>query len=78
MGQYVCEECREEIDEEASTCPQCGHDGTTPSGMFSVVALVIGLLLTATLIGAIVGVPMAMWGWRGLKKQGQKRPAVEV
>jgi hypothetical protein len=78
MSRYVCEDCREEIDREASTCPHCGHDGTTPSGMFRIVAIIVGGLLTMTLIGAIIGLPMMWWGWRGIRKQGARSPGVEV
>lgn len=78
MSQYVCEECRAEISADASTCPHCGHDGRTSSGIVAVCAVLFGGVLTMTIIGAVVGVPMILWGMRGLKQQGEQTPAVEV
>jgi uncharacterized membrane protein len=78
MSQFVCGDCREEIAAEASTCPYCGHKGQTGSGIVAVCAVLFGGILTMTIIGAVVGIPMVLWGLRGLKKQGERSPAVKA
>lgn len=77
MTDYVCEQCRESIDEAVTTCPYCGHEGAQISGIVGVVLLLLGGLLTMTVIGAIVGLPMMYFGYRAVKRGGQASPAVE-
>lgn len=75
---YVCEECREEIGEEASTCPHCGHVGKQGKGILGVVLIILGLLFCVTIIGAIVGLPMVYFGYRLVKASGDVAPGVDV
>lgn len=73
MTTAPCLQCASEINSEALRCPECGHspldDGHTGRKVLSV----FGWLLTATLIGAPVGLPLiglSWWAKRQKKKAG--------
>jgi predicted amidophosphoribosyltransferase len=78
MADFVCAECREEIDREATTCPHCGHEGAEVSAAYGVAQFLVGGVLTATIIGAIIGIPLMRRGMRRAKRAGESSPGVEV
>lgn len=52
----TCQQCKEPIHEEAKRCKHCGYEPSDVStGKW--VMVVIGVLLSLTGIGAIIGVP---------------------
>ena len=75
---YVCEECREEISPEASTCPHCGHEGAEASKALAVFGFLIGGVLTVTILGAIIGLPILWWSLRKYSAAEDASPAIEV
>jgi len=77
MADYVCEQCREEIDEMAEVCPHCGHEGGQARTTLAALLIIVGLLLTATMIGSIVGIPMVYIGYRIGKKGNNISPGIE-
>lgn len=57
-----CERCEEEIKVDATTCPECDNC-PYKSAKWSAVGLMIGgLLLSLTVVGAIIGVPLFIVG----------------
>lgn len=75
---HVCEECRAEIDPEASTCPHCGHEGAEASKAPAVFGFLIGGVLTMTVLGAIVGLPIIWWSLRKYRAAEDVSPSIEV
>jgi hypothetical protein len=77
MSQYVCKECREGIEPDASACPHCGFRPVGGRNIIGVVCIILGGLLTLTLVGAIVGLPMMLLGF-WLNRTNRATPAVEA
>lgn len=63
----ICRECREEVAPEASRCPHCNYEATRDGYWTAVVVQIIGLLLTVTVIGAIVGLPLQWWSYKQMQ-----------
>lgn len=65
-----CAQCGESVDNGTQKCPNCEYRPQTKMQLVGMVGFVAGLLISATLIGAIVGIPMMLWAgyarvWRG-------------
>lgn len=76
MGESVCEECRGEVDEQASTCPHCGYDPGAEIRSQANWRLGVGALLCFTIIGGVIGIPLVISGLRHKGKASDASPAV--
>ena len=65
MPSLVCEECRDEVDEQANTCPHCSHDPGSKMRSQARWRLGVGMLLCLTVVGAIIGIPLVISGLIG-------------
>lgn len=54
-----CQKCKSDISVEAMKCPECGYEPRTKGRPNFASAL--GGFLTATVVGAVVGVPLIYW-----------------
>lgn len=73
---YICEECRESISEEASVCPHCGYDPGSEMKSQAKWRLGVGALLCFTVVGAILGIPLGISGFRHYSRAENATPAV--
>jgi len=55
----VCAQCDAELPDEPETCPECGFHASATTG---VLLVLFGGLLSLTVIGAIIGIPMMVAG----------------
>lgn len=78
MSSLVCEECRGEVDEQASTCPHCGHDPSSKIQSQARWRLGVGTLLCLTVVGAIIGIPLVISGLRHYSRAQEASPAVSA
>lgn len=68
-----CRECREPISVEANRCPHCGHIGVANKTILvSGVTIAVGVFLSVSIIGAIIGVPMTLAGMLWLMKRAHE------
>lgn len=60
--EHACRVCAEAISRQASECPHCGHTGInhTPLEKLSK-RFGAAWLLTLTLVGAVLGLPLMLW-----------------
>lgn len=67
-----CEQCGSDVKIEAIRCPKCGYspvdDGKTGRKIFTIG----GILLSGTIIGAVIGIPMILLSWYIGKKKKQQ------
>lgn len=76
MSQYVCQECRAEVDQEAHRCPHCGHEAGEKILKRAKRQQKIGIFLSLFIIGIPIGVPLLLWG--GFWKRKAKKRTVGV
>lgn len=72
----MCRRCRSEIAAAATRCPECGYEPAGEGSAGRTLLLVVGALLTVTVVGAIVGVPMMLYAFYARSKARARRPAV--
>ena len=68
MTELVCSECREPVKEDAKSCPHCGYSPGSEGKWGRGVAQIIGLILTLTVIGAIIGIPIQYLAYKSSKR----------
>ena len=68
----TCEECFSEISIEAQRCPECGYSPVDDGKLGRKVFTFVGILLSATILGAVIGLPMILISWYVGKKKKQK------
>jgi len=70
-----CLKCRSEISALAEKCPKCGYDPRIVEKGVGVFAIALGMLVSLTIIGALIGIPMIIvGGWFVQNKGSEKRP----
>jgi heme/copper-type cytochrome/quinol oxidase subunit 2 len=76
MAEYACSECREAVSDTASKCPHCGY--TPAKGHKRKMWLwgIPGVMLTFSVVGIPLGVPMLWIARRNRKKAEKATPAV--
>ena len=57
-----CERCGEVIDPTETACPECGNYPYKSAKWSGVAMMLAGLILSITVVGAIVGVPLFVVG----------------
>jgi RNA polymerase subunit RPABC4/transcription elongation factor Spt4 len=64
-----CRECGREVAADATYCRHCGY---TPRdwGLVAIGLQILGFLLTASFVGAVVGIPMQLLSLRLFRKDG--------
>lgn len=56
-----CARCGENVEDGTQKCPNCEYRPQTKMQLVGMVVFVGGVLVSATLIGAVVGIPMMLW-----------------
>jgi hypothetical protein len=75
---HICERCHEEVQPAADRCPHCGYEAARDGYWAAVIVQVIGLVLTLSVIGAPLGLPLQYWSYRKLKRLRSATVGVEV
>jgi hypothetical protein len=70
-----CEKCKSKIRTDAELCPECGYDPQKNGRLMRKVFFIVGLLLTASVIGSPVGIPMLVIAIYANHRVGNQRPA---
>lgn len=70
----TCGKCASDIPIEATKCPECGYEPSTDSVIGRSIMMVIGLILTGTIIGAVIGVPLLYFGYKSHKYHKTLKP----
>lgn len=65
-----CLKCAEEISTEATKCPACGYEPRQGYESEAGMAKLWGFLISLTIVGVIIGIPL--W-WHGMKCQKKAR-----
>lgn len=69
-----CVKCQSEISTAAERCPQCGYDPASEGRTARKTRMTVGFFLTATIILAPIGLPMAYINWKRERKASQRGP----
>lgn len=69
-----CLKCRSEISVEAERCPECSYEPNAEGSRGRWWFKTIGALLTMTVIGAVIGIPMLMIAWLGDRGMKDRKP----
>jgi len=59
----LCEKCDSEVSTNAERCPNCGYAPQAKGRTVRKLFFVFGMLLTLSVIGAPVGIPMLLLYW---------------
>ena len=80
MSEYVCQECREPVDPEASRCPHCSYDAADGENHMKRYRKNkrLGGLISLTLIGLPVGLLLFLQAQHHKKKAENATVAVEA
>jgi hypothetical protein len=70
----ACQKCKSEISTEADRCPECGYEPAAKGGTTRWWMMFLGGLLTMTVIGAIIGIPMILVGYYATRKARGRKP----
>ena len=57
-----CARCSEQAELDTQKCPRCGYRPQKTMQVVGAIAMIIGLVISATIIGAIVGIPLVGFG----------------
>jgi len=60
----ACQKCATDISTDADRCPACGYEPGTDGQLARTVGFIIAGLLCITVIGAVIGVPLAIGLWK--------------
>lgn len=69
-----CLKCHSEISVKAEKCPECEYEPRSEGYYSRLFFLIGGLLLTGTIVGAVVGLPMIYIGYKGQKRSENMMP----
>ena len=69
-----CKKCQSEISAEAIACPECGYEPRNQGFYSRTVMAIVGIILSLTVIGAVVGVPLIIISVYAHWKNQSKRP----
>lgn len=72
--QSNCQKCHGEIDADAEKCKHCGYE-PSDLGIGATIYVILAILLCLTGVGAIVGLPMLFFAYRGYRKAEDYRPS---
>jgi len=70
-----CSECQTEVEPEAKTCPHCGYAPQEKHKTMSKVYFIVGILLTLSIVGSPIGIPLMYLGYHFDKKRQKKTVA---
>jgi hypothetical protein len=70
----TCGKCASEISTEATKCPNCGYEAKTEASTGRSIMMIIGLLLTGTIIGAVIGIPLLYLGYKSIQYHKELTP----
>lgn len=73
--QAQCSECMEPVESDATTCSNCGFSPANEGALARRLCSGIGYLLTATIVGAPVGIPMILLSYLVGKSKENQTPA---
>lgn len=65
-----CAKCGEVVETGTQKCPNCEYRPQKSMQVVGAVGIVAGFIISATIIGAIIGIPIAMFGVYRLFKGG--------
>lgn len=74
----ACLKCRSEIDTEASRCPECGYEPSARKARGRKWMIGLGGILTATVIGSVIGIPMILIGWWAGRRAAKRKPTTHA
>jgi len=75
---YVCEECREPIDADASTCPHCGYRPADEFEKYAKRNAIVGVILALFILGIPIA-PYFLWKSNKFQQKAKAaRPSIEV
>ncbi len=70
----TCGKCVSEISVEADRCPECGYEPRTDNKLGQTILLIIGVILTLTVVGAIIGLPLIYFSLKARKYAETQKP----
>ena len=66
-----CNQCKEEVGDEATKCPKCEYNPGRSKRKSGSILLLCGILISVTIIGSPLGIPIAILGaMQALKGDG--------
>jgi hypothetical protein len=73
-----CPQCKEEVKHEAHKCPHCDYHAGEKDGKIGVIIALAGAVLSLTLIGSILGIPLVIYGLYKALKSNRKTMGTKV
>ena len=77
-GGFVCSKCREPLPESSSRCGNCGYAPAKEYNRKKWLYGVVGFVLTVSVIGVPIGLPLLWFGYRNRKKAEKATPVVSA
>lgn len=57
-----CAQCEKEVSDTTTRCPECGYTPYSKMVFVGISMVVVGILISLTVIGAVFGIPLAVVG----------------
>jgi hypothetical protein len=74
----ACQKCASTISTEATRCPECGYEPSAQGARARWWLIFLGALLTMTVVGAVIGIPMIVLGWLGNRATAGRKPTTHA
>lgn len=70
----TCQKCHTGIPADAIGCPQCGYEPSAQGKTLRSILYIVGGLLTISVIGAVIGIPMVLLAYLSEQKVKDRKP----
>lgn len=72
-----CQRCQREILATARSCPECNYKPAARGRTARRIVYLVGVVLTITVIGAVLGIPILLIAYYHGRKARRRKPTID-